>query len=90
MTIFLIQWMERRNYVEPCTRVFTNLHDAQAFALDLLQDLDVTDDEIAAAGYDDGYLWQKSYWMICTSFCTPPKRTEHWFISFETINLPTE
>lgn len=90
MTIFLIQWMERRNYVEPCNKVFTNLHDAQAFALSLFEDLDVTDEEIASAGYDDGYLWDASYWMICTSFCNSSRRKEHWFVSFETINLPTE
>jgi len=89
MTIYIIQWLDRRNYGDPSCQVFTNLHEAQAFALEVLQDLCVTDEEIADAERGcNGPLWDRDHWWLYTS----SRREEDIYVSFETrtINLPTE
>jgi hypothetical protein len=89
MTIYIIQWLDRRDYGDPSSSVFTNIHEAQAFALELLQDLNVTDEEIADAERDcNGPLWDCDNWWLYTS----SRREENIYVSFETqtINLPQE
>ena len=88
MTIYIIQWLDRRNYGDPSCQVFTNLHEAQAFALELLQDLKVTDDELAEHELSSDTMWCSSHWWLYTS----SRREENVYVSFETktINLPQE
>lgn len=89
MTIYIIQWLDRRDYGDPSSSVFTNIHEAQAFALELLQDLNVTDEEIADAERGcNGPLWDRDHWWLYTS----SRREENIYVSFktQTINLPTE
>ena len=89
MTIYIIQCIEDRNYGDPRCFVFTDLYEAQAFALELLEDLNVTDEEIADAERGTrGSLWDSDHWWLCTS----SRREENIYVSFETktINLPQE
>ena len=89
MTIYTILWIEDRNYGNPNSSVFTNRHEAQAFALERLQDLNVTDEEIADAERGcNGPLWDCDHWWLYTS----SRREEDIYVSFETqtINLPQE
>jgi len=88
MTIYVITYLYRRDYGDPSTSVFTDLHKAQAFALELLQDLNVTDEELAENELSSATMWQKSSWMLYTSL----RREQNVYVSFETqtINLPQE
>ena len=88
MTIYIIQWLDRRDYGDPSSSVFTDLHEAQAFALELLQDLNVTDEELAEHELCGDTMWKSSHWWLYTS----SRREQNIYVSFETatINLPTE
>lgn len=86
MTIYIIQWIADRNYGDPSSAVFTDRHAAQAFALELLQDLNVTDEELAEHELSTDTMWESSYWSLYTS----ARREQNIYVSFETINLPTE
>ena len=88
MTIYIIQWLDRRNYGDPSSSVFTNLHEAQSFALELLQDFNVTEEELAEHELSSASMWESSYWTLYTS----SRREENVYVSFETqtINLPQE
>ena len=89
MTIYIIQWLDSRDYGDPSSSVFTDLHEAQAFALHLLQDLDVTDDEVAEHELCSATMWNLSHWCLYTS---SRLEGQNVYVSFETqtINLPTE
>ena len=88
MTIYIIQWLYSRHNGDPECSVFTNRHEAQAFALELLQDLNVTDEELAEHELSSDTMWNVSYWWLYTS----SRREDNIYVSFETatINLPTE
>lgn len=86
MTIYIIQWLDNRNYGDPSSSVFTDLHKAQAFALELLQDLNVTDEELADCELWGASMWESSHWWLYTS----SRREQNIYVSFETINLPQE
>ena len=87
MTIYIIQWLDNRHNGDPECSVFTNRHEAQAFALELLQELYLTDEEIADAERGTrGSLWDSDHWWLYTS----ARREQNIYVSFETINLPTE
>lgn len=86
MTIYIIQWLDRRDYGDPSSSVFTNLHEAQAFALELLQDLNVTEEELAEHKLSSSSMWESSHWWLYTS----SRREQNVYVSFETsiLNLP--
>lgn len=88
MIIYVITYLYRRDYGDPSSSVFSDLHEAQAFALELLQDLNVTDDELAEHELCSATMWKLNYWSLYTS----SRREENVYISFKTrtINLPTE
>ena len=85
MTIYIIQCIENRDYGDPRSFVFTDLHEAQAFADELLQDLNVTDEELAEVELSTDTMWESSHWWLYTS----SRREQNIYVSFETINLPT-
>ena len=86
MTIYIIQCLDRRDYGDPSSSVFTDLHEAQAFALELLQEFNVTDDELAEHELSSDTMWKLSHWSLYTS----SRLEQNVYVSFETTNLPTE
>ena len=86
MTIYIIQWLDNRHNGDPENKVFTNRHEAQAFALELLQDLNVTDEELAEHELCGDTMWKSSHWWLYTS----ARREQNIYVSFETINLLQE
>ena len=91
MTIYVITYLYRRNYGDPCVKMYTDLHQAQAFALTLLQEFQITNDDFidCACGYDLESIWQLNNWTVYTSDrCL----SDDVYIDFETriLKQPTE
>lgn len=88
MTIYVITYLYRRDYGDPFVKMFTDLHEAQAFALELLQDLNVTEEELAEHELSSDTMWESSHWWLYTS----SRREQNVYVSFETrtIKLPQE
>jgi len=86
MTIYIIQWLDRRDYGDPSSSVFSDQHEAQSFALELLEDLNVTAAELAEHELCSATMWNVSHWSLYTS----SRREENVYISFKTrtIDLP--
>jgi len=88
MTIYIIQWLGNRHNGDPENKVFTDHFKAQAFAMQLLRDLHVTNDELADCELWGASIWESSHWWLYTS----ARREQNVYVSFETktINLPQE
>ena len=91
MTIYVITYLYRRDYGDPCVRMFTDLHQAQAFALTLLQEFQITNDDFLECHGEYGLesIWQLEDWQVYTSDrCL----SDDVYIDFETriLNLPQE
>ena len=86
MTIYIIQWIKDRNYGDPCVHIFTDLHQAQAFALERIQEFKITNDDFidCGCGYDLESIWQLNNWMVYTSErCLSDDK----YINFETQTI---
>lgn len=92
MTIYIIQWLDRRNYGDPSSKVFTDLHEAQAFALELLQEFQITNDDFieCACGYDLESIWRLNNWTVYTADRCSNGHDVYIDFATKTINLPQE
>jgi hypothetical protein len=89
VTIYVITYLYRRDYGDPCVQMSTDLHKAQAFALKMLQDFRIDNDDFIECNcnYDLESIWQLDNWLIFTC-----DRCEDVYIEFQTriLTLPTE
>ena len=92
MTIYVITYLYRRDYGDPCVKMYTDLHQAQAAALALIQEFKITNDDFLECHSEYGLesIWQLDDWQVYTSDRRFPDHDV--YIDFETriLNLPQE